>query len=71
VNTSCSVIAAVSYGVASEFIAMEIVTLWMIPNGYCLYLTFRKAKTNPFNENKTGTRLLDERLSSIVNLDAK
>jgi hypothetical protein len=48
---------------------MVITILWMIPNGYFLYLTFRKDQFKSLNEEKTNSMLSDELPNNFTNLD--
>lgn len=56
----CTVIAVVTYGLSSEFIAMVVVILWLLPKGYCLYLVIKKPEVKRLREEHGSSILSDE-----------
>lgn len=56
----CSLVACISYGIASEIVAMVITLLWLLPNSYLVYVAYRKPDIRPLSEQKGSSVLSDE-----------
>lgn len=70
-NLVCSIVATVAYGVASEFVAMIITILWLVPNGYFTYLVFRKPVVKTLMDSKSSSVLSDEPPNNFANLEVE